>query len=61
MSSSGIPVDAVAKNNLSASFSSSSSAVSCLRLRLVCGWTWTSMAVVPKGLYGRKHPAINCY
>ena len=56
MCSSGIPVEAMAKDDASAS-TSSSSAVSCLRLRFTSslfyscvGWTWTSMAIAPRGL-----------
>ena len=56
MCSSGIPVEAMAKDYASAS-TSSSSAVSCLWLRFTsslfyssAGWTWTSMAIAPQGL-----------
>ena len=56
MSSSGIPVEAMAKDHLSAS-TSSSSAISCLQLRFTTslfyssvGWTWTSMAIAHRGL-----------
>ena len=54
MCSSGIPVEAMAKDNLSAS-TSSSIAVSCLWLRFTStlfysSWTWTSMAIAPKRL-----------
>ena len=69
MCSSGIPVETMAKDYPSAS-TSSSCAVSCLPLRFTSslfyssvGWTWTSMAIAPKGLRTKVfcNQLLNCY